>query len=492
MAFAAPLALVVLARSLCVVEGLNNGLAKTPPMGYSTWNHLECRVREDAVKEVAEQLLALGLSGLGYRHVNIDDCWMQGSRGADGKLRWQSTFPSGMAAMGDFLHARGLKYGLYTSRGSGSCVGLAGSLDHERQDAHTFAAWGVDFLKNDGCCDTECFAGNNHSTWACGAQNRRSVLNKYRRMRDGLNSTGRPVLYEVCGWEPWYAPVGVELANMFRVGADVQRWPDVFEATQLMHQLSGYSQAGSWTHPDMLIGSTAGAQWTLTPMQSRAQFTLWSIFPAPLILGVNLLNISNWDRQTYSNSEVVQVNQDPLVAMAQRVFCNCGYYPAISLSSDGYSRFAVRLAQDAEQDTDVTEGHPFQDGDGKSADRHQCQQVWARPMRDGSIVLAAVNFADEAAELQLPLEVLPLAWRTAGAFRARDLWARADLPDVSAGELHFTLAAGGGHSMLRLSPRPRLYVRHEARRKRGAFPSLVADVAPWEASLVRAESWLAR
>lgn len=271
-------------------------------------------------------------------------------------------------------------------------------------------------------------------------------------------------MYEVCGWEPWYATSGSQISNMFRISADVKTWHDVFESTHLMHQLSRFSRPGGWAHPDMLIGSSPGAVFTLTPFESRAQFTLWSIFPAPLMLGLNVRNASEWDIATYTNPEVIAVNQDKTQHLAMRVFSNCGYYPEITLAEDGYSLFSVRH-QEHETPAPWNGGQPFQILSAKEDSKLQCQQVWARQLENGDVALAAVNFGDEAAELEISQSDLPFnqsaeplpnaSARNASArhLAVRDLWKRESMPNISGALVKLSLPAKAGCLMLRLSPK---------------------------------------
>jgi hypothetical protein len=447
-------------RSAC---GLENGLAQAPLMGYSTWNGFGCEISEDKVKQVVNRLQVSGLGDLGYKYVNIDDCWMTSARSETGELQASIQFPSGMRAMGGYLHERGFKFGLYTSRGSKTCQGKVGSLGHEYADAVTFANWGVDFIKNDGCFDNECSNSQLDSNAGhCDAENRRSVLDRYRKMRNALNSTGRDIAYEVCGWEPWYAPVGAELANMFRISADVTTWGDVYQSTQLMQQLGRHSKPGGWAHPDMLIGSSKNAFFRLTQLQSRAQFTLWAIYPAPLILGLNIIDMNNWDRATYTNKEILAINQDALLLPATVVFENCDTYPRIEISSDGFSNFSVEgchsttfLKRRPKYCHGIYSGRPFRLDSAQP--QGQCQQVWAKELEGGEVALAAVNFADVEASISLPLsdilqeETLDIISKRNASIRVHSIWNETDDDIDVASLVTFALPASGGNAMYRLS-----------------------------------------
>uniref|UniRef100_A0A7S4T9C2 Alpha-galactosidase n=1 Tax=Alexandrium monilatum TaxID=311494 RepID=A0A7S4T9C2_9DINO len=494
--------------------GLDDGLAATPPMGYNTWNDLGCEaLHEKSLREIAAKLKRLGLLDLGYRYFNVDDCWMRRSRNSatghfDVDLR---VFPSGMRAFGDHIHSLGFKFGLYTSRGYATCVGRQASLGREAIDAKDFAAWGVDLLKNDGCYDPDCGTKINHpwsGSGVCGSKDRKKTIQKYEKMERALNKTGRPIVHAICGWQPWYAPVGRSIGHMWRISADVRDWLGVYEATRIMEQLTEFHGPHGWNDPDMLLGSSKGSSLTVTPVQARAQFSLWAVMGAPLIIGASVLNMSHYDLVTYSNAEAIRVNQDPLGMAGQLVQSNCPAYPGLStwLTADGTPEFEIdtkgtkdgvlcggdlrapncagcrRWAQRNSswcggqcetvkykarkgklKDACVSRGlgkpptadtvdPPSEDNPNsflrilyRRADMHQCQQVWARPLQDGEVAVAFVNFASQASKVQLPLDYLNLGPKAT----VHDLWSGGKA--VVQGELRASLVADGGHVLLRLA-----------------------------------------
>ena len=152
-------------------------------MGWNSWNKFACDIEEHLIRDTADQLVGAGLAELGYVYVNLDDCWQQENRTADGHVQAATTFPSGMKALGDYLHGKGLKFGLYSSAGTKTCEGRAGGMGHEEIDAQDYASWGVDYLKYDNC-----FNENVPAT------------TRYPAMRDALNKTGRPIFYSLCNW----------------------------------------------------------------------------------------------------------------------------------------------------------------------------------------------------------------------------------------------------------------------------------------------------
>jgi len=182
-----------------------NGLALTPPMGWNTWNKFGCNVSEVLIREAADAMVSSGMQAAGYEYIVIDDCWQVG-RDQDGNiLPDPQRFPSGMKALGDYIHSRGLKFGIYSDAGTLTCGKRPGSLGHEYQDAKKYAEWGVDYLKYDWC-----------STYD---QNAKAT---YENMSDALRATGRPIVFSICEWglnKPWQW--GETIGNLWRTTDDI-------------------------------------------------------------------------------------------------------------------------------------------------------------------------------------------------------------------------------------------------------------------------------
>jgi alpha-galactosidase len=276
-----------------VTPALDNGLAKTPPMGWNDWNAFGCGVSEALVEQTADYLVSSGMAAAGYDYVNIDDCWMTSSRDANGNLVPDPTkFPDGISGVAAYVHARGLKLGIYESAGTATCAGYPGSLGHEQQDANSFAAWGVDYLKYDNC--------NNQGV---------PDEQRYTAMRDALANTGRAITFSLCNWGDasvwtWGASVG----NLWRTTGDIQ--PNFASMVSNFHtdvQLAQYAGPGAWNDPDMLeVGN--GMSYT----EDQAEFSLWSELAAPLLSGTDLRSASQATRNIYLNKNVIAVDQDPL------------------------------------------------------------------------------------------------------------------------------------------------------------------------------------
>ena len=191
-------------------SALANGLAATPQMGWNDWNAFGCDVNAALVEQTADAMVANGMQRAGYDYVNIDDCWLTKQRDANGNLVPDPVkFPAGIKAVADYVHAKGLKLGIYEDAGTATCAGYPGSLGHEKQDAATFAGWGVDYLKYDNC--------NN-----AGSSTTQQYIDRYTAMRDALAATGRPILYSLCEWgvnQPWtWAP---QVGNSWRTTGDI-------------------------------------------------------------------------------------------------------------------------------------------------------------------------------------------------------------------------------------------------------------------------------
>jgi alpha-galactosidase len=265
---------------------LNNGLARTPPMGFNNWNTTHCSstFNETLIRGIADKFVAAGLRDVGYNYVNIDDCWMQPARDSSGNLVTNSTrFPSGIRALADYVHARGLKFGIYTSAGTLTCAGFAGTLGHEQQDANLFASFGVDYLKYDNC--------NNQGVPA---------QQRYTTMRNALAATGRPITYSIVEWGQnapwnWAAPVG----NLWRTTGDISdNWTSMINIAHSSATHASAAGPGGWNDPDMLEVGNGG----MTDAEYRTHFSLWAVMAAPLLIGSDIRNASTATPPTWSST----------------------------------------------------------------------------------------------------------------------------------------------------------------------------------------------
>jgi alpha-galactosidase len=277
---------------------LDNGLARTPPMGWNDWNAFGCNTSAALVEQTAQAMVSNGMKAAGYRYVNIDDCWLTHQRDANGNLVADPVkFPQGIKAVADHVHSLGLKLGIYEDAGTATCAGYPGSLGHERQDAATFASWGVDYLKYDNC--------NN-----AGSTTTQQYIDRYAAMRDALAATGRPIVFSICEWgvnQPWtWAP---QVGNLWRTTGDISdgygSMLDIFHQNVKLAQFAG---PGGWNDPDMLEIGNGG----MSDTEYRSEFSLWAEMAAPLIAGTDLRTMSAATRAIYTNAGVIAVDQDPL------------------------------------------------------------------------------------------------------------------------------------------------------------------------------------
>jgi alpha-galactosidase len=286
-----------------------DGLAATPPMGWNSWNKFACNVSEQLIRETADAMVATGMRDAGYRYLNIDDCW-QGPRDARGFIQPDpQRFPSGMKALADYVHAKGLKFGLYSDAGWQTCGGRPGSRGYEFQDALTYAEWGVDYLKYDWC--------HTEGLKAEGA---------YQTMSAALRAAGRPVLLSLCEWgqsKPWLwaGEVGHawrttgDIFNCFDCVEDHGDWKSfgVLQILDMQAGLRGHAGPGHWNDPDMLeVGNG------MPVTEDRAHFSAWAMLAAPLIAGNDIRSMSKQTAAVLTNREVIALNQDALGVQAFR------------------------------------------------------------------------------------------------------------------------------------------------------------------------------
>ncbi|HUZ97437.1 MAG TPA: glycoside hydrolase family 27 protein [Edaphobacter sp.] len=355
-------------------HALDNGLALTPPMGWNSWNKYACKgINEGVVRETADAMASNGMKDAGYQYVIIDDCWQTG-RDAEGNIIVdKEKFPNGIKAVADYVHSKGLKFGIYTDAGTKTCGGRPGSLGHEYQDARQYAAWGVDYLKEDWC---NTVPGQNSEA-------------SYTVMRDALKASGRPILFSICEWgstKPWLwaGPIG----NMWRATGDIQDCWDckktwggngVVQILDLMDGIESYAGPGHWNDPDMLEVGNGG----LTTTESRAHFSMWALFSAPLLAGNDIEHMSADTKEILLNKEVIAIDQDALGRQGRRV---------------------------------------KKDGD---------LEIWSKQLADGGRAVALLNRGKETAKISVK-------WTDVGypdtlSASVRDLWAKKDMGQKTGG-----------------------------------------------------------
>ncbi|CAL4917321.1 unnamed protein product [Urochloa decumbens] len=264
-------------------------------MGWNSWNHFGCGINEDLIKQTADALVNTGMAKLGYEYVNIDDCWAESDRDSQGNfVANRQTFPSGIKALADYVHAKGLKLGIYSDAGSRTCSQkMPGSLDHEEQDVKTFSSWGIDYLKYDNCND----AG-------------RSVMERYTKMSNAMKTYGKSIFFSLCEWgrenpATWAGSMG----NSWRTTDDIaDNWGSMTSRADQNDRWASYAGPGGWNDPDMLEVGNGG----MTEAEYRSHFSIWALAKAPLLIGCDVRSMSQQTKDILSNSEVIAVNQDSL------------------------------------------------------------------------------------------------------------------------------------------------------------------------------------
>lgn len=378
---AAAVAMMLPLLTFTPAYALENGLSRTPPMGWNSWNSFHCDVSAKLVEETADAMVASGMKAAGYVYVNIDDCWLLKKRARVGGLMPDpEKFPHGIEAVAAYVHRKGLKLGIYESAGTTTCAGYPGSIGHEKQDAAQFARWGVDYLKYDNCGDYE----------------GETYLQRYTAMRDALAHSGRPIVYSICEWgnkAPWQWAQSV--GNLWRTTQDITpRWETdqpgneyprgILDIVDQQAALSAASRPGAWNDPDMLeVGNGY-----LTDDESRAHFSLWALLNAPLIAGNDLRTMSREVRDILTNREVIAVDQD----------------------WGGRQGYRVR-------------------DDGRT-------QVWVKPMSDLSVAVILLNRGRGPVDIGTTVQEIGL--RPADSYTVRDLWQHTD--SVSHGRIEATVA----------------------------------------------------
>jgi len=238
-------------------------------------------------------MVSTGLKDVGYEYVNLDDCW-QNSRDTQGNILVDPKyFPSGIKALVDYAHSKGLKFGLYSDAGYKTCAGRPGSLGYEKQDAKSYASWGVDFLKYDNC--------NTDGS---------SPKVRYPPMRDALNATGKRIFYSMCEWgveDP--ATWSESVANMWRTTNDIaDKWEPIVGALDENDKWASYASPGAWNDPDMIQAGNG----KMTTAEYRSQFSLWALVKAPLLITCDVTKMSKDTFTILTNEEIIALNQDPL------------------------------------------------------------------------------------------------------------------------------------------------------------------------------------
>lgn len=359
-----------------------NGLALTPPMGFNDWYQYRCTVSETNTLANARALVSNGLAELGYNYVNLDDCWMAPTRASDGQLQADPTrFPHGIKWLADRLHGMGLKLGVYESIGTTTCQRLPGSAGHYRQDANTFASWGVDFLKFD----------------YCGVPSGTDASADYQQMSQDLLATGKPIVYSgelpiqagnANPDNPKYLPavsLSSKISNMWRVAPDLK--PD-FASTVMGHfledlPLAGYAHPGAWNDLDMLVAGSSTFDWTVP--EQETQMSIWAELASPILVSTDLTHMSDTTKRIISNKDVIAVDQDPLGKQGRLIGRQGPVYAVAKPLTNGDVAVLLVNTSSAAQHAGTT----AQAAGLAPAGAYAVRDLWAKTVRESSGVIAA-------------------------------------------------------------------------------------------------------
>jgi alpha-galactosidase len=281
----------------------SNGLAKTPPMGWNSWNKFRTLISDKIIRDIADAMVSSGMRAAGYEYINIDDGW-QWKRDGDGSILPNPNFPD-MKALADYVHSKGLKLGMYSSPGPRTCGGYEGSYGHEEQDAKTYAGWGIDYLKYDWCSASRIWKDEDMPA-------------VYQKMGEALRAAGRPVVYSLCQYgrykvQEWGPTVS---GNLWRTTGDIRdAWDSMANIGFSQSDLSADAGPGRWNDPDMLeIGNGR-----MSATEYATHFSLWAMLAAPLIAGNDIRSMTPEIRDILANKEVIAIDQDKLGKAARRI-----------------------------------------------------------------------------------------------------------------------------------------------------------------------------
>lgn len=369
----------------------NKLLGLTPPLGWNSWNTFTWQISADLIKGVADAFVEMGLKDAGYEYVVIDDCWSEKQRDANGRLvADRNKFPDGIKAVADYVHSKGLKFGIYSCAGTHTCGGHPGSFEHEFIDAETFAEWGVDYLKYDYCYKPDFMPGEN----------------LYKRMSLALRNCGRDIMFSACNWgnDGVYNWIRESGAHLFRSTGDIQdSWESIKRLA--LSQIGNECYGGNFCHNDidmLVVGMHGGSnnEWInagdggvnviadsaavaqnkiggCTDEEYRTHFSLWAIMNSPLMIGCDIRNMSDVTRETLTNKDIIAINQD--------IECRGAY----------------------------------------------CIKQWNNPdnvfslvklMSDGSFAIGMFNFGDRAGEMSLQLWDIGLPYSSGRGLELYDCW----------------------------------------------------------------------
>lgn len=314
------------------VVPLEDGLALTPPMGWNSWNPFGKNVSEEVIRETADAMVSSGLKDVGFTYIVMDDFWHGGRDSVTGLLYADpDRFPSGIKALADYVHSKGLKIGIYSDAGTKTCGEMPGSFMYEEEDAQLFAEWGIDYLKYDYCFCPDYVSANNDY---------RMAIDRYKAMGDALKATGRPIVYSICEWGPrspwlWGKEVGGHLWRTSYDVADIWDSPrnesspiGILTSIDVAANLGRFAGPGGWNDPDMLVVGLNNTGYIkgggCNDIEYRTQMSMWCMLSAPLMMGCDVRNMNEATKTILLNKEIIAIDQDPLGKQGFRVMSNDG------------------------------------------------------------------------------------------------------------------------------------------------------------------------
>lgn len=341
----------------------------TPPMGWNSWNTFGENINEALIFETADAMAANGLPGKGYEYLVIDDCWSLRERDGNERLVADPVkFPHGMKAVADYVHSKGLKFGMYSCAGNLTCAGYPGSFEHEFIDAETFAEWGVDFLKYDYCYHSPIIPGKY----------------LYRRMGLALENCGRDILFSACSWgaDETHEWIKTTAASMWRSTGDIfDTWESVKDLTKQQEKLHPYNGVGCFNDMDMLVVGMCGKGNVglkgCSDIQYKTHFSIWAFMGSPLMIGCDIRDMNQATKDILCNEELIRINQDR--ACRQPVKLN-GTWAGPDLL------------------------------------------LYSRQLENGDIAIGLFNMSEEKAAARLNLDEVGLPFSTGRTLACRDVW----------------------------------------------------------------------
>jgi alpha-galactosidase len=363
-------------------------LAGTPPMGWNSWNRFQGNINDSLIRQTADTLVSSGMAAAGYQYLILDEGWA-GGRDADGAIVPDATRFPDMKALADYVHGKGLKFGIYSDRGTTTCGGRPGSFGHETQDAQSYAAWGVDYFKYDNCNESP---------------NSPGIEQDYSAMGNALKATGRDIVYSICAW--WFYTWEPTVGNLWRTTTDIQdSWTSITsllnrnggdvgrygscttcpmasggmcvvcnaaqpEAAYAPPGLGSYAGPGHWNDPDMLEVGNGG----MTVTEDRTHFSMWAMMAAPLLAGNDLRVMTDATRDILTNAEVIAVDQDLLGVQGQPISADTTL-EVWSKRLSGTATYAVALLNRGDAPADITVTWSML---GLATDSATVRDLWAK------------------------------------------------------------------------------------------------------------------